>query len=70
MFARVILRPRRSAEVAAAAMRLLLGVTQGRPRGFNSIIANDNVKRGARASVTVKRGAFFKSKNCGTWTTV
>jgi hypothetical protein len=38
--------------------------------GFNSIIANDNVNSGARASVTVKRGEFFNSKDCGTWTRV
>jgi hypothetical protein len=38
--------------------------------GFNSIIANDNVNPGARASVTVKRGEFINSKDCGTWTRV
>jgi hypothetical protein len=37
---------------------------------FDSIIANDNVNPGARASVTVKRGEFFKSNGCGTWTMV
>jgi hypothetical protein len=38
--------------------------------GFNSIIANDNVNPGARVSITVKRGEFFNSKDCGTWTKV
>jgi hypothetical protein len=37
---------------------------------FDSIIANDNLNPGARASVTVKRGEFFKSNGCGTWTMV
>jgi len=36
--------------------------------GFDSIIANDNVNPGARASVTVKDGEFFNSHGCGTWT--
>ena len=35
---------------------------------LDSIIANDNVNAGARASVTVKDGEFFKSNSCGTWT--
>jgi hypothetical protein len=35
--------------------------------GLNSIIANDNVNPGARVSITVKRGEFFNSKDCGTW---
>jgi hypothetical protein len=34
---------------------------------FDSIIANDNVSDGARASVTVKKGEFFQSEGCGTW---
>jgi hypothetical protein len=38
--------------------------------GLDSIIANDNVSPGARASVTVKSGEFFKSSGCGTWTKV
>jgi hypothetical protein len=36
----------------------------------DSIIANDNVNPGARASITVKSGEFFKSSGCGTWTRV
>jgi hypothetical protein len=38
--------------------------------GLNSIIANDNVNPGARVSITVKQGEFFKSDGCGTWTMV
>ena len=38
--------------------------------GLNSIIANDNVNPGARVSITVKRGEFFNSEGCGTWTRV
>jgi hypothetical protein len=34
---------------------------------LNSIIANDNLNPGARASVTVRRGEFFTSSGCGTW---
>jgi hypothetical protein len=37
---------------------------------MDSIIANDNVNPGARASITVKSGEFFKSNDCGTWTRV
>ena len=37
---------------------------------FGSILANNNVNDGARASVTVKRGEFFTSSGCGTWTKV
>ena len=35
--------------------------------GLNSIIANDNVNPGGRASVTLKKGEFFNSHGCGTW---
>lgn len=35
---------------------------------LDSILANDNVNDGARASVTVKKGEFFTSEGCGTWT--
>jgi hypothetical protein len=35
--------------------------------GFNSIIANDNVNPGGRVSITVRRGEFFNSSDCGTW---
>jgi len=38
--------------------------------GLNSIIANDNVNPGARVSITVKRGEFFSSKDCGICTRV
>jgi hypothetical protein len=37
---------------------------------LDSIIANDNVNPGARASISVKSGEFFKSNGCGTWTKV
>ena len=37
---------------------------------LDSIIANDNVNPGARVSITVKRGEFFNSNGCGTWTMV
>ena len=37
---------------------------------MDSIIANDNVNPGARASITVNSGEFFKSSGCGTWTRV
>jgi hypothetical protein len=37
---------------------------------MDSIIANDSVNPGARASITVNRGEFFKSSGCGTWTRV
>ena len=37
---------------------------------FGSILANNNVNDGARASVTVKKGEFFTSSGCGTWTKV
>jgi outer membrane biosynthesis protein TonB len=37
--------------------------------GSDSIIAG-YVDSGARASVTVKRGEFFTSEDCGTWTKV
>ncbi len=37
---------------------------------MDSIIANDNVNPGARASITVNSGEFFKSSGCGTWTMV
>ena len=36
----------------------------------DSIIANDTVNPGARASITVNSGEFFKSSGCGTWTRV
>lgn len=35
--------------------------------GFSSIISNDNLDPGARGSVTVRAGQFFKSSGCGTW---
>ena len=34
---------------------------------FKSIIANENLDPGARGSVTVRKGEFFKSTGCGTW---
>jgi hypothetical protein len=37
---------------------------------MDSIIANDNLNPGARASITVNSGEFFKSSGCGTWTKV
>jgi hypothetical protein len=37
---------------------------------MDSIIANDTVNPGARASITVNSGEFFKSSGCGTWTRV
>lgn len=33
----------------------------------DSIIANDNANPGARVSVTIKNGEFFKSNGCGDW---
>jgi hypothetical protein len=36
----------------------------------DSIIANDTVNPGTRASITVNSGEFFKSSGCGTWTRV
>jgi hypothetical protein len=38
--------------------------------GLDSSIANGFVKPGARASITVERGEFFTSEDCGTWTRV
>jgi hypothetical protein len=38
--------------------------------GFNSLIANGEVNAGGRVSITVKRGEFFNSEDCGTWTRV
>lgn len=35
--------------------------------GLNSIIANENLDAGARASITVRKGEFFNSSDCGTW---
>ena len=36
----------------------------------DSIITNENLNPGARASVTVNKGEFFSSSGCGTWTKV
>ena len=36
----------------------------------DSIIANNNLNAGARASVSVQKGEFFTSSGCGTWTKV
>jgi hypothetical protein len=38
--------------------------------GFNSLIANGEVNPGGRVSITLKRGEFFNSEDCGTWTRV
>jgi hypothetical protein len=38
--------------------------------GFNSLIANGDVNPGGRVSITLKRGEFFNSEDCGTWTRV
>lgn len=37
---------------------------------FNSLIANGEVNPGGRVSITLKRGEFFNSEDCGTWTRV
>jgi hypothetical protein len=37
---------------------------------FDSVIANGEVNAGGRVSITVKRGEFFLSEDCGTWTMV
>jgi hypothetical protein len=38
--------------------------------GLDSIIANGDVNAGGRVSIRVKRGDFFLSEDCGTWTRV
>ena len=35
--------------------------------GLDSIIANGEVNAGGRVSITLKRGQFFQSEDCGTW---
>ena len=37
---------------------------------FDSVIANGEVNAGGRVSITLKRGQFFLSEDCGTWTLV
>jgi cytoskeletal protein RodZ len=34
---------------------------------LDAIIANENIDGPARASVTIKKGEFFESGDCGTW---
>jgi hypothetical protein len=50
--------------------QLLRALTKDDSGDSDSIIANDNVNPGARASITVNSGEFFKSSGCGTWTRV
>jgi hypothetical protein len=38
--------------------------------GLDSVIANGIVNAGGRVSITVKRGEFLNSEDCGTWTMV